>query len=73
MKGLATIVKGGICKTNISYRPSPSLFYFPGLSSSPVYKVGKIKEGLSTTIPSSPNSVVLQQRLMEIKETLESN
>ena len=64
-KGMATIVKGGICKTNVSYRPSPSLFYFPGLSSIPVYKIND-----STKHKHESASF---QRLLEIKEVLETN
>ena len=35
----ATIVKSGLLKTNAGVvpRPSPSLFYFPGITSKPVH------------------------------------
>eukprot|EP01041_Mallomonas_annulata_P013499 gene13499-28638_t len=33
----ATIIKSAICKTNAFPRPNPSLFYFPGLRSMPIY------------------------------------
>lgn len=33
----ATIVKSGLLKTNAKHRPSPSLFYFPGLPSRPFW------------------------------------
>lgn len=33
----ATIIKSGLLKTNAKYRPSPSLFYFPGLTSRPFW------------------------------------
>ena len=33
----ATILKSGLLQTNAKYRPSPSLFYFPGLTSRPFH------------------------------------
>lgn len=33
----ATIVKSGLLKTNAKHRPSPSLFYMPGLTSRPFW------------------------------------
>jgi aspartyl/asparaginyl beta-hydroxylase (cupin superfamily) len=32
---LATILKSAVCRTRVRQRPAPSMFYFPGLSSSP--------------------------------------
>jgi len=29
---MATIIKSGLCKTNVKHRPSPSLFFFPGIA-----------------------------------------
>jgi aspartyl/asparaginyl beta-hydroxylase (cupin superfamily) len=37
MKPLATILQSGICITNSFPRPRPSLFFFPGLHSQPLY------------------------------------
>jgi aspartate beta-hydroxylase len=34
---MATIIQSAVCKTNRYFRPSPSLFYFPGLTSKPVW------------------------------------
>lgn len=39
-KGLeysATLLQSAICKTNVFHRPSPTLFYFPGLNTRPVW------------------------------------
>lgn len=36
-KYFATIVQSAVCKTNIISRPVPSLFYFPGLNTRPVF------------------------------------
>ena len=36
-KASATIVKSAICRTTARFRPSPSLFFFPGLKSSPYW------------------------------------
>lgn len=33
----ATILQSAICKTNAAHRPSPSMFYFPGLNTRPVW------------------------------------
>ena len=33
----ATIIKSGMCRTTAKLRPSPSLFYFPGLTSRPFW------------------------------------
>jgi hypothetical protein len=33
----ATILRSGLLQTNAKYRPSPSLFYFPGLTSRPFH------------------------------------
>jgi len=33
----ATIVKSAICRTNTFPRPNPTLFFFPGLRSKPIY------------------------------------
>lgn len=54
-KGIAKLVQSAICKTNVRYRPSPSLFVFPGLSSSPlinpeVFPVTKVLEDNKETI-----------------------
>lgn len=32
---MANILKTGVCRTSAAYRPAPSLFYFPGLTSKP--------------------------------------
>lgn len=37
MKSSATLVKSAICRTNVKHRPAPSLFYFPGITSSPFW------------------------------------
>jgi aspartyl/asparaginyl beta-hydroxylase (cupin superfamily) len=37
-KKMANLFKSAICVTNKAYRPYPSLFYFPGLTSKPVWK-----------------------------------
>ena len=39
MKFHAEIIKSGLCRTNVAavHRPSPSLFYYPGLSSRSIY------------------------------------
>jgi aspartyl/asparaginyl beta-hydroxylase (cupin superfamily) len=34
----ATIIQSGLCRTNAYPRPKPSLFYFPGLHSQPIYQ-----------------------------------
>ena len=34
---LATILQSAVCRTRVKSRPAPSLFYFPGLSSKPVW------------------------------------
>ena len=34
---MATIIQSGLCRTRCRHRPAPSLFYFPGLSSRPVW------------------------------------
>ena len=36
-KYFATIVQSAVCKTNIVSRPVPSLFYFPGLNTRPIF------------------------------------
>lgn len=37
-KWMATIIQSGLCKTNtLIARPNPSLFFFPGLSTKPVF------------------------------------
>ncbi len=36
-KGLATILQSGICRTKVRHRPAPSIFYFPGLTTNPVF------------------------------------
>ncbi len=33
----ARIVQSAVCKTNRFFRPSPSLFYFPGLNTAPIW------------------------------------
>ena len=33
----ATLIKSAICRTSARHRPAPSLFYFPGLSSRPLF------------------------------------
>mmetsp|Transcript_14255 Transcript_14255/g.18684 ORF Transcript_14255/g.18684 Transcript_14255/m.18684 type:complete len:240 (+) Transcript_14255:200-919(+) len=35
---IATIVQSGLCKTTAKFRPTPTMFCFPGLSSQPFYK-----------------------------------
>lgn len=35
---LATLVQSAICRTKVGHRPCPSLFYFPGLNTQPVWK-----------------------------------
>jgi aspartyl/asparaginyl beta-hydroxylase (cupin superfamily) len=34
---LATILQSAVCRTRVRQRPAPSLFYFPGLTSKPVW------------------------------------
>lgn len=34
---LATLVQSAVCRTRVRQRPAPSLFYFPGLTSKPVW------------------------------------
>lgn len=34
---LATILQSAVCRTRVKLRPAPSLFYFPGLSTKPVF------------------------------------
>jgi aspartate beta-hydroxylase len=34
---LATILQSAVCRTRVKHRPAPSLFYFPGLSSRPIW------------------------------------
>jgi aspartyl/asparaginyl beta-hydroxylase (cupin superfamily) len=37
MKISAQLFQSAICRTNSAYRPNPSLFYFPGLNTQPVW------------------------------------
>ena len=34
---LATILQSAVCRTRVKHRPAPSLFFFPGLSTQPVF------------------------------------
>jgi aspartyl/asparaginyl beta-hydroxylase (cupin superfamily) len=34
VEAMATIIKSGLCKTNVRHRPAPSMFFFPGITSS---------------------------------------
>lgn len=38
---LATILQSAVCRTRVKHRPAPSLFYFPGLSTKPVFDVSQ--------------------------------
>lgn len=35
--GLATVLQSAICRTKVRHRPAPSMFYFPGLTTDPVF------------------------------------
>jgi hypothetical protein len=39
---MAQLLQSAVCKTNAKFRPSPSLFYFPGLTSAPVWSSSHI-------------------------------
>ena len=37
-QALATLVQSAICRTKVRHRPFPSLFYYPGLNTTPIWK-----------------------------------
>lgn len=58
-KGTATLIQSAICRTNVRLRPFPTLFYYPGLTSIPVWNI-------HDNIPS-------QSGLIKISEKLSTN
>ena len=49
---MAQLLQSAICKTNSKFRPNPSVFYFPGLTSAPVWSSSHI-DASQTNIPAN--------------------
>jgi aspartyl/asparaginyl beta-hydroxylase (cupin superfamily) len=55
---LATILQSAVCRTRVKHRPAPSLFYFPGLSSRPIFEPSQFSW---TTELESKRDVILEE------------
>jgi aspartyl/asparaginyl beta-hydroxylase (cupin superfamily) len=56
---MSKIIQSAICRTNRVYRPSPSLFYFPGLTSKPIWNNQYFPE-ISSTLEENYNTILTE-------------